>query len=91
MASNVLSRCADLLYQEAAYLDERHWIEWLGLHTEDAEFWIPAWYDKIVRRMIPRRNCNASTTLAELVWKTECGALSQDCHRPPCRWRARVI
>ena len=45
MAPNVLSRCADLLYQEAAYLDERRWIEWLRLYTEDAEFWIPAWYD----------------------------------------------
>lgn len=43
MAPEVLSRCADLLYREAAYLDERRWAEWLTLYTEDAEFWLPAW------------------------------------------------
>jgi len=43
MAPELLSRCADLLYQEAAYLDERRWAEWLALYTEEAEFWLPAW------------------------------------------------
>jgi 3-phenylpropionate/cinnamic acid dioxygenase small subunit len=43
MALEVFSRCAELLYQEAAYLDERRWAEWLALYTEDAEFWVPAW------------------------------------------------
>src|SRR5215831_7238337 len=43
MAPDLLCRCADLLYQEAAYLDERRWAEWLALYTEDAEFWLPAW------------------------------------------------
>ena len=43
MDADVLTRCADLLYQEAAYLDERRWQEWLALYTEDAEFWLPAW------------------------------------------------
>jgi 3-phenylpropionate/cinnamic acid dioxygenase small subunit len=43
MAPELLTRCADLLYQEAAYLDERRWAEWLALYTEDAEFWVPAW------------------------------------------------
>jgi 3-phenylpropionate/cinnamic acid dioxygenase small subunit len=43
MAPELLGRCADLLYQEAAYLDERRWAEWLALYTEDAEFWLPAW------------------------------------------------
>ena len=43
MAPELLSHCADLLYQEAAYLDERRWAEWLALYTEDAEFWLPAW------------------------------------------------
>jgi 3-phenylpropionate/cinnamic acid dioxygenase small subunit len=43
MAPELLSRCADLLYQEAACLDERRWTEWLALYTEDAEFWVPAW------------------------------------------------
>lgn len=43
MDVELLARCADLLYQEAAYLDERRWQEWLALYTEDAEFWLPAW------------------------------------------------
>jgi 3-phenylpropionate/cinnamic acid dioxygenase small subunit len=43
MAPEFLSRCADLLYREAAYLDERRWSEWLALYTEDAEFWLPTW------------------------------------------------
>ena len=43
MDVELLTRCADLLYQEAAYLDERRWQEWLALYTEDAEFWLPAW------------------------------------------------
>ena len=43
MEPELLTRCANLLYQEAAYLDERRWAEWLALYTEDAEFWLPAW------------------------------------------------
>jgi benzoate/toluate 1,2-dioxygenase subunit beta len=43
LTTDLLTRCADLLYQEAAYLDERRWTEWLALYTEDAEFWVPAW------------------------------------------------
>lgn len=43
MATDLLTRCTDLLYQEAMYLDERRWAEWLALYTEDAEFWVPAW------------------------------------------------
>lgn len=43
MEPELLPRCADLLYQEAAYLDEQRWAEWLALYTEDAEFWLPAW------------------------------------------------
>jgi len=32
-----------LLYDEARYLDEGRWDEWLALYVEDAVFWIPAW------------------------------------------------
>jgi 3-phenylpropionate/cinnamic acid dioxygenase small subunit len=31
------------LYQEALHLDAQRWDEWLGLFTEDAVFWLPAW------------------------------------------------
>ncbi len=43
MAPDLLARCTDLLYREAAYLDEYRWAEWLELYSEDAEFWVPAW------------------------------------------------
>jgi 3-phenylpropionate/cinnamic acid dioxygenase small subunit len=43
MGPELLARCADLLYREAAYLDERRWTEWLDLYITDAEFWVPAW------------------------------------------------
>jgi len=43
MDGDLLNRCAELIYREAAYLDERRWTEWLALYTQDAEFWVPAW------------------------------------------------
>jgi 3-phenylpropionate/cinnamic acid dioxygenase small subunit len=43
MDSDLLSRGAELIYREAAYLDEKSWDKWLALYTEDAEFWLPAW------------------------------------------------
>ncbi len=43
METNLVARCAETLYREAACLDERRWSEWLSLYTEDAEFWLPAW------------------------------------------------
>ena len=37
----------DLLYREAALLDDGAWDEWLALYTEDAVFWMPAWRDEL--------------------------------------------
>lgn len=34
---------ATLLYQEALYLDERRWDDWLALYAADARYWVPAW------------------------------------------------
>jgi 3-phenylpropionate/cinnamic acid dioxygenase small subunit len=33
----------ELIYREAALLDEKKWQEWLALYTEDAVFWMPSW------------------------------------------------
>jgi 3-phenylpropionate/cinnamic acid dioxygenase small subunit len=38
-----LQEAAELLYREAACLDECRWDDWLAMFTEDCEFWIPAW------------------------------------------------
>jgi 3-phenylpropionate/cinnamic acid dioxygenase small subunit len=37
----------ELLYREAALLDEGAWDDWLALYTEDAVFWMPAWRDEL--------------------------------------------
>lgn len=33
----------NLLYREAAALDDRRWDDWLALFTEDCEYWVPTW------------------------------------------------
>jgi len=43
MEDKVADAAIQLLYREAAFLDQKRWAEWLELYTEDAEFWIPAW------------------------------------------------
>ncbi len=37
-----LAEAEDLLYQEARFLDERRFEEWLDLYTADARYWMPA-------------------------------------------------
>ena len=32
-----------LLYREAYYLDTGDWDSWLGLFTDDVDYWMPAW------------------------------------------------
>jgi benzoate/toluate 1,2-dioxygenase beta subunit len=33
------------LYQEARFLDDRQWDEWLACYTDDLTYWMPAWDD----------------------------------------------
>jgi len=33
----------EVLYREAAYLDEQRWDEWLALFVSDCEYWVPSW------------------------------------------------
>jgi len=33
------------LYQEARFLDDRQWDEWLACYTADVTYWMPAWDD----------------------------------------------
>ena len=41
--SSVRDAARDLIYREAALLDERRWEEWLALWTDDGTLWMPAW------------------------------------------------
>ena len=49
------AKAEDLLYREAALLDEGEWDEWLALYTEDAVFWMPAWRDEQTPTCDPTR------------------------------------
>jgi 3-phenylpropionate/cinnamic acid dioxygenase small subunit len=91
MATELLTRCADLLYQEAAYLDERRWSEWLALYTEDAEFWLPAWDDDTRPTNDPQSQLsliyyNSRAGLEDRVWRIQSGLspatspLTRTCH-----------
>lgn len=78
MMAELLPRCADLLYEEAACLDQRRWAEWLALYTEDAEFWIPAWDDTGQPTDDPRSQLSLiyyrdRSGLEDRVWRIESG------------------
>jgi len=88
MAPELLTRCADLLYQEAAYLDERRWAEWLALYTEDAEYWLPAWDEDGRPTDDPQSQLSliyysSRTGLEDRVWRIQSGLSSAS--SPPVR------
>jgi 3-phenylpropionate/cinnamic acid dioxygenase small subunit len=43
--SELFETVSDLLYREAAFIDQRQWSEWLDLFTDDVQYWIPCWDD----------------------------------------------
>jgi 3-phenylpropionate/cinnamic acid dioxygenase small subunit len=78
MASELLAHCTNLLYREAACLDERRWSDWLTLYTEDAEFWVPAWDDEARPTNDPQSQLsliyyNRRAGLEDRVWRIESG------------------
>lgn len=40
--SELTTRVADFLFEEACRLDDRRYREWLDLYTDDAIYWVPA-------------------------------------------------
>jgi 3-phenylpropionate/cinnamic acid dioxygenase small subunit len=41
--NDLIAQGRELLWQEAACLDDRRWDEWLDLYTPDCEYWLPTW------------------------------------------------
>lgn len=39
----LLEQGREVIENEATYLDERRWDEWLALYTEQCEYWAPSW------------------------------------------------
>ena len=66
------------LHLEALHLDAQRWDEWLGLFTEDAVFWLPAWADAHRLSASPERElsliyCTARAGLEDRVWRVRSG------------------
>jgi 3-phenylpropionate/cinnamic acid dioxygenase small subunit len=78
MDNDLLNPCAELIYLEAAYLDEKRWAEWLGLYTDDAEFWVPAWDAAAKPTSDPQSQLsliyyNSRSGLEDRVWRIKSG------------------
>jgi 3-phenylpropionate/cinnamic acid dioxygenase small subunit len=81
MDSELLVRCTELLYHEAACLDRQRWSEWLELFTEDVEFWIPAWDAEHELTSDPRTEISlmyydSRAGLEDRVWRIRSGLSS---------------
>ena len=78
MDNDLLNRCAELIYREAAYLDEKRWPEWLALYAEDAEFWLPAWNAEANPTSDPQAQLsliyyNSRAGLEDRIWRIQSG------------------
>ncbi|MBP9960588.1 benzoate 1,2-dioxygenase small subunit [Pseudomonas sp. FFUP_PS_473] len=58
----------DFLYQEARYLDDSQWDQWLECYASDATFWMPAWDDNDQLTENPQREIS-------LIWYGNRGGL----------------
>lgn len=58
----------DFLYQEARYLDDSQWDQWLECYASDATFWMPAWDDNDQLTEDPQREIS-------LIWYGNRGGL----------------
>jgi 3-phenylpropionate/cinnamic acid dioxygenase small subunit len=54
----VKAQAEELIYREAALLDEKRWREWLELYTEDAVFWMPSWASEYETTSNPEQELN---------------------------------
>lgn len=40
-----IEQISQFLYQEARFLDDEQWDDWLACYAPSASFWMPAWDD----------------------------------------------
>ena len=69
---------ATLLYQEALYLDEQRWDEWLGLYLPTARYWVPAWKSEGETTSDPDREISliyyeSRAGLEDRIWRLKSG------------------
>ena len=78
MGNDLLERSTQLIYREAALLDQRKWQEWLELYLPDAVFWIPAWDDETTVTDDPKTEISlmyydGRSGLEDRVWRIQSG------------------
>lgn len=72
------AEAATLLYQEALYLDERRWDDWLSLYEKDARYWVPAWKSEGEPTSDPDREISliyyeSRAGLEDRIWRLKSG------------------
>lgn len=73
-----LAEASQVLYREAMYVDAQRWDEWLGLFTEDCEYWLPAWKGEHALTANPKREISliyygSRAGLDDRVWRIRSG------------------
>ena len=91
MTADLLAHCTQVLFDEAACLDQHRWADWLALYADDAEYWVPAWTDEGRATNDPQTELsliyyNSKAGLEDRVWRIESGLspasqpLDRTCH-----------
>jgi len=52
--TQVMALVSAIVAREANLLDDRDWQNWLGMYTEDCEYWVPTWVDEDTLASDPR-------------------------------------
>ena len=68
----------NLLYEEAASIDEQRWEDWLALYTDDAVFWVPSWDQEHQLTTDPLNDVSliyieGKETLSDRIWRFSSG------------------
>ncbi|MEL0082654.1 MAG: aromatic-ring-hydroxylating dioxygenase subunit beta [Gammaproteobacteria bacterium] len=87
LAALLGDRVHQLLFEEAAALDERRWHDWLALFTPDCEYWVPAWKSAFETTSDPDGEVSLiyygdRAGLEERVWRIESAASPAHRTRP---------
>lgn len=88
-ASLTRAEAEDLLYREAACLDDGAWDQWLALYADDAVFWAPAWRDEANPTSDPDRELSliyyeSRAGLEDRVLRVRSGQSVASLPRPRC-------
>ena len=73
-----LAEASQVLYREAMYVDAQRWDEWIGLFTDDCEYWLPAWKGEHELTANPKREISliyygTRAGLEDRVWRIRSG------------------